>query len=233
MEWFESASEFAIGPDFRSDTSLEIMYDSPPTDTEQERSMNSKIGEFELIRQLLEERPGYDPDVLVDAGDDAALVRCRDGVGMLFTCDAQVCGIHFHSDTAPDAIGRRLAAVNLSDIAAMGGQPRWALFSAMLPAHVDPSYLTLVNRGLLSALAVFDTRVIGGNISAVEGPLALELFLVGEVSPQHVMTRRGAAKGELLCITGTAGDSAAGLLLLQRGDVVVPEPWRRGEVSLN
>jgi thiamine-monophosphate kinase len=182
---------------------------------------SSGPGEFDLIRRLLSHRRPRRADVLVDAGDDAAAVVTEKGECLLFTCDTQAHGVHFSDSIPPFALGRRLAAVNLSDIAAMGGRPAWALVSLLLPSGEPVSWTDDMYRGICQELERYDADIVGGNVSATRGPLTMELFLAGQVPVGKVLRRSGARVGDLVCVTGTLGDSAAGLMLTSRPEVSV------------
>jgi thiamine-monophosphate kinase len=171
--------------------------------------------EFEFIRRLTAGRTNAGVDVLAGIGDDAAVVKINDERCLLFTCDAQVEDIHFTSDIDPVVLGRRLAAVNLSDIAAMGGNPLWALSSVFVPGrYAEGDFMDRVYDGLYETLAEFGAAVIGGNVSGAEDKLAMDLFLAGDVIESEVLKRDGAKPGQIICVTGTSGDSSAGLMLI-------------------
>jgi thiamine-monophosphate kinase len=139
------------------------------------------------------------------------------GTLVLATCDSQVEGRHFlRSRIAPEHLGRRLAAVNLSDIAAMGGEPRWALVSLALPPETEVEFLEALYSGLVAELRRFGAAVVGGNVTG-SGELLLDLTLLGEVRPEELLRRSGARPGDAILVTGTLGESAAGRALLDAG----------------
>lgn len=177
----------------------------------------SRLGEFALIARLtagLSSVSGVDLGV----GDDCAVLDLGSDQLLLATCDSQVEGIHFTLQTSPPTdIGRKALAINLSDIAAMGGRPRYALISLLLPPHLPLDLLDALYAGLRSEAEQYETAIIGGNI-ATSGPseqLVVDITLLGLIERGHVLTRAGARAGDLLCVTGTLGDSAAGLYTLQ------------------
>ena len=175
----------------------------------------TEIGEFGLIQTLARGLSQPGKDVVLGIGDDAAAVAIGEGRYLLATCDIQIENIHFtrHGFT-PEQIGWKAAAVNLSDIAAMGGTPRYALVSLAAPPDFESDYLVQVYEGLGACLSRFGACIIGGNTSRIDTGLMLDVTLLGEVASDRMLTRKGAAPGEVLMVTGTLGGSRAGLMLL-------------------
>ncbi|MCP4196785.1 MAG: thiamine-phosphate kinase [Proteobacteria bacterium] len=174
-----------------------------------------KLGEFDLIARLTRAVGPRGPGVVLGAGDDTAVLRTTQNRFLLATCDVQIEGIHFTLDAfSPRQIGRRVAAVNLSDIAAMGGTPTFAIVSLAVPAQTDPDFLDGVYGGLNAALREWGAEIVGGNTSELPERIAIDVTLLGEVPEDRVLTRAGAKSGDLLCVTGFLGASAAGLELL-------------------
>jgi thiamine-monophosphate kinase len=166
------------------------------------------IGEFEIIAKYFT-RNGSDPDVVLGVGDDAAVLACN---GLLaVTVDTLVAGRHFPDGTAPHLLGFRLMAVNLSDLAAMGAQPRWCTLALTLP-KADELWLDGFSRGLFELAERFGVSLVGGNLS--RGPLTLTLQLMGSVERAHLLTRSGGHVGDDIYVTGTLGDSSAGITLI-------------------
>jgi len=174
----------------------------------------SSPGEFELIARLtagLEARP----DVALGAGDDAALLRLGSEWLLAATVDAQVEGIHFVRGVAtPKDIGHKALAVNLSDLAAMGAEPLWALVSLLLPADVSAAYLERVYGGMRALARDYGVAIVGGNIAATSGPLTLDVTALGRVERGVAVTRAGGRVGDMLLAVGTLGAAASGLLAL-------------------
>ncbi len=195
---------------------------SPPTGGDERIA---SIGEFSLIeriRAVLAGGPGSPeltaapPELLLGIGDDAALVRPEPGWDLVLTCDTQVCGRHFDLRwTEPRAVGRRAMTVNLSDIAAMGGEPRHALVSLGLPGALEVSAVEELYRGMLEALEGTEARIVGGNITGHGPEWFVDITLIGRVEPGRALTRAGARPGDRILITGSPGRSAAGLAILR------------------
>lgn len=183
------------------------------------------IGEFGLIDRISRALPQAGEGVVIGIGDDTAAVDTGGPRLLLATVDMQVEGRHFiRPRTPPDLFGRRLAAVNLSDIGSMGGTPRWALVSLALPPSLEVAWVDAFYAGLGEMLGRFGATVIGGNLAGSEQIVA-DLTLLGEVDRAHLLTRGGARPGDLLCVTGTLGRSAAGRAALDAGfDQAVAAP---------
>jgi thiamine-monophosphate kinase len=177
----------------------------------------SSLGERALIARLTA-RLAMPPWVVVGPGDDAAVIEPERGALDVVTTDAQVEGIHFDRRfVPPDAIGHRALAVNLSDLAAMGAQPRAVLLSLALPDETLVSELDAMLDGLLALANVHRTVLIGGNITRTTGPLLLDVTAMGTVKRRRVLTRAGARPGDEVYVTGTLGDAAVGLRSLRDG----------------
>lgn len=188
-----------------------IPFDSSP-DGKRDDDQPEAMGEFGLIARLthgLETRP----DVVLGVGDDAALLDVGTNMLLVATCDAQVEGRHFQSNVAtPQEIGHKTLAVNASDIAAMGAEPLWALISLLLPANVSMELLDGIYAGIRSLGRQLGVAIVGGNVSGTDGPLTLDMTLLGRVERERACTRSGGQPGDRLVVTGTLGAAAAGVL---------------------
>jgi len=177
------------------------------------------IGEFALIERLRAKVPVAGPGVMLGIGDDTAVLSV-DGP-ILATCDIQVEGVHFDRTVCgPEDIGWRSLAVNLSDIAAMGGTPRFALISLAVPAETPLILLDGLYAGIAALGSAYRVVVVGGNVSGTPGPLTIDITLLGTAG--RVVPRSAARPGDGIWITGTAGKAAAGLYLLRHPDLHVP-----------
>lgn len=156
---------------------------------------------------------------MVGIGDDVAVLRTDPRMLLLATCDVQLEGPHFlrHRIT-PHQLGRRAVAINLSDIAAMGGIPRYVLVSLGLPDDIEVEYVDALYEGLREEAARFGAEIVGGNMARSPSGVVVDITLLGEVEPDLILLRSGAQVGDSILVTGALGDSAAGLALLQRGE---------------
>jgi thiamine-monophosphate kinase len=166
------------------------------------------IGEFELISRYFE-RPCDDRDLLLGIGDDAAVVRA-DGA-LAVAVDTLVAGVHFPLDLPSEAVAYRALAVNLSDMAAMGAEPRWCTLALTLP-DADEDWVGGFADGLLGLAERFGVALIGGDLT--RGPLTISVQIIGTLAGAAPLTRAGGHIGDDVYVTGSLGDAAAGLALL-------------------
>ena len=176
------------------------------------------IGEFGLIARFTS-RVAKGAGVEVGIGDDAAATKPAEGALLLSTSDMLVEGIHFDLDTCdPVTLGRKSLSVNLSDIAAMGGEPRHFLLSMAIPPSVSVEFLDDFMYGMLGRAEQFEVSLIGGDTCASSGGLVISITVIGEQFPEKIIRRSGARPGDIICVTGTLGDSALGLEMLKAGE---------------
>ena len=174
-----------------------------------------QTGERALIDLIRSRVPAAPRWVTLGIGDDAALVEPEPRTLDVLTTDALVDGVHFdRAFTPPDAIGHRALAVSLSDLAAMGAQPRVALLSLMLPVDLLLSDLAAIIDGLLALAARYGVALVGGNITRTPGPLCIDVTAVGSVHRRKFLTRSGARPGDEVWVSGQIGSAAAGLASL-------------------
>jgi thiamine-monophosphate kinase len=174
------------------------------------------LTEAELIARITGRLAPAPPWITVGIGDDAAVVQPERNRLEVFTVDALVEGVHFdRAFTPPAAIGHRVLAVNLSDLAAMGAAPRLALVSFALPRALPIADFDDIVLGLTALAARHRVQIIGGNLTQSPGPLVIDVTAVGTVKPRRALTRSGARAGDELYVTGTIGAAAAGLQMLR------------------
>jgi thiamine-monophosphate kinase len=171
------------------------------------------LGEFDLIERFFCREAGR-RDVLLGVGDDAALLAVPAGCALVAATDTLVEGRHFLPDAPPDSVGHQALAVNLSDLAAMGAEPAWALLSLSLPA-VDPAWLESFSAGLFALAGRYGVALVGGD--TVRGPLVVTITALGFVEPALALRRDGARPGDRLYVSGWPGEAAAGLESLRSG----------------
>jgi thiamine-monophosphate kinase len=178
----------------------------------------ASLGEFGLIDRIAALVPATDPGLVVGIGDDCAAFKPTPGMLTLAKCDVQVEGRHFlRQRISPYELGRRSAAINLSDIGAMGGRPRYALISLALPEATEIAWVDDLYRGLSEELGRFGAYVVGGNLSGSADGIVVDVTLLGEVTQERMLLRSGAHPGDAVLVTGCPGDSALGRLALDRG----------------
>jgi thiamine-monophosphate kinase len=172
----------------------------------------AEVGEFGLLRRLLPSLPSG-RGVQLGPGDDCAVLTAPTG-RLLFTVDALVEGVHFQTDwLTPRQLGRKAFLVNASDIAAMGGRPRWCVVNIAAPVHTAAEHLIAISRGVAAAAAELGGTLVGGNLSRAR-ELSVTVALIGE-SPSRPITRSGARPGDLLFVSGRLGDAALGVRQLR------------------
>ena len=178
----------------------------------------SDLTERDLIARIRARLPPSPPWMIVGIGDDAAVVEPERNRLDVLTVDAIVEGVHFdRAFTPPDAIGHRALAVNLSDLAAMGATPRWALLSLALPTALTVSDFDALVAGLAALAARHRVHVAGGNLTRSPRSLVIDVTGSGTVKRRRALLRRGARAGDELYVSGTIGAAAAGLQMLRAG----------------
>ena len=171
-----------------------------------------------MIRRIRRRLPAPPAWLATPIGDDAAVVRPARNRDEVLTTDALVEGIHFdRAYVPPAAIGAKALAVNLSDLAAMGAEPRLALLSLILPADTPVSDLDSLVGGMLDLAARHGVTLAGGNVARSPGPLVVDVTALGCVKPRDVLLRRGAKPGHEIYVSGSVGAARAGFLALRAG----------------
>lgn len=169
--------------------------------------------EFSLIDRIRERTAQGRDDVRLGIGDDAAIVAVPAGQELAVAIDTMVEGVHFPFDTRAADIGWKSLAVNLSDLAAMGATPAWALLAMTLPKG-DPDFIDDFAIGFAQLAQSYRLALVGGDTT--RGTLTISVAVHGFVPPGKALTRGGAKPGDAIFVTGTLGDAAAGLQLLRR-----------------
>ena len=186
------------------------------------------MNEFALIERYFR-RPLRDASVRLGIGDDAAVVAPAPGCELAMSVDMLVEGRHFLANVDPEALGHKTLAVNLSDLAAMGARPRWALLAGALP-DADERWLDAFARGLFAIADRFGVALIGGDTT--RGPRNLCVTIVGEVPAGTAITRSGAHAGDDVWVSGTLGDAMLALASLQGRTVLDDDALARLRLRL-
>jgi thiamine-monophosphate kinase len=175
------------------------------------------LGEAALVERIRQRAGGPPQWVHVGIGDDAAVYAPDRNALQVITTDSLVERVHFRADwTAYESVGYKAVAVNLSDLAAMGAEPRGLLLSLALPGAFAAGDFDALIDGVLHAAAESRATLIGGNLSRSPGPVVIDVTATGSVHPRKVLTRAGGRPGDELYVTGALGAAAAGLRLLER-----------------
>ncbi len=179
----------------------------------------SECGEFGLIRALRRLTGAPEGDLLLGAGDDAAVLRDGAGRRWAYTADALVEGVHFDPSYTPwYSLGFKALAVNLSDLAAMGGGgPSFALVVLGLCGEEEVSWMEEMYRGLSDCARRFNCRVAGGDVVRSPERTFVSVSLLGALDGEGFLVRGGARPGQAVLVTGTLGESWLGLQFLMRG----------------
>jgi thiamine-monophosphate kinase len=176
------------------------------------------LSESELITRYFRKCGAQRRDVTLGVGDDAAVLECPPGMQLVATTDTLVAGVHFPSTVPAAAVGHRALAVNLSDLAAMGARPAWALLALTLP-EADEQWLTEFAAGFGALARAHDVALVGGDTT--RGPLAVTVQLLGHVPHGRALTRAGGRPGDALYVSGSPGDAGAGLAI-EQGRLAAP-----------
>lgn len=179
----------------------------------------SELGEHALLARIRARLPRPGAHILVGPGDDAAVIEPRRHHRLVVTTDALVEDVHFsRAWCRPADIGHKALAVNLSDLAAMGAIPRWALLSLALPGALPVEDVEQLTEGLAALAQVHGVSVAGGNITRSPAGLVVDVTAGGEVASRRWLTRDGGHPGDELWVSGTVGSARAGLEMLAAGD---------------
>ena len=205
-------------------------------------NISSEWGLLRQIKDFLEKHSQAPPGLVHGIGDDCAVFSIGPHRYGLITTDISIENIHFRRDLAtPEDIGYKAMIGNISDISAMGAEPRYAFVSLGITRDTDDRYVESIYRGMISACAAGLPCIAGGDISRSDN-LIINIALYGEAEKASLITRSGACAGDHIYCTGTLGDSSAGLEILMQGnrssknDALINShlrpPCRQGMVSL-
>jgi thiamine-monophosphate kinase len=175
-----------------------------------------EMGEFDFIRSIRDGCIFSRQNTVMGIGDDCAVIGPYGDKVLLITTDLLVEDIHFILESIPpEHLGRKAAAVNLSDIAAMGGAPLHLFLSLAVPSATKVETLHAVCRGIKELCRRYRVNILGGDTSSSKDGLMISIAVLGEAPMKEVLYRTGARPGDLVYVTGKLGDSAAGLLLIR------------------
>lgn len=179
------------------------------------------MNEFDFIKRIrtLAHERGAAPGLVRGIGDDAAVLRSFAGSDVVVSTDLLIEDVDFRRDTTrPDLLGHKALAVSLSDIAAMGARPRWALLSIGVPNDVwESEFLSRFYDGFFQLAARYGVALIGGDVSRTPEKIVIDSIAIGECLPEREVFRSGAQPDDQVFVTGFLGDAAAGLRLIERG----------------
>lgn len=182
------------------------------------------FGEFDLIETYFTHRLPQRDDVSVGIGDDGAVTQVPANSDLVIVTDTMVQGVHFDENTPARAIGHKIVAVNLSDLAAMGAEPAWISLALTLP-KIDDEWLTGFSHGLREICDYYSCQLIGGDTT--QGPLSITVTAHGFVPSGKAIRRNGAKPGDWLYVSGTLGDAGLALAARQHRQKLNPDYERR------
>ena len=181
------------------------------------------MGEFDIIQQYF---TGWDEprsEVILGIGDDAAILEIPSTHHLVVTTDMLIAGVHFPHETSPADIAYKALAVNLSDLAAMGARPGWITLVLSLP-EVNHKWLQEFSNALCECTKFYHVTLIGGDTN--KGPLSVTIQAMGQIPKDKSLRRNGAKAGDWLYCTGTLGDAALGLALIQNKRTVTNKQYK-------
>jgi thiamine-monophosphate kinase len=188
------------------------------------------IGEFGLIREIQKQCGALPPNVIQGIGDDAAILTTSHKESLLASTDLAIEGVHFDLDfESLQDVGYRTAVANISDIAAMGGTPTCLLVALAIPPSFSSQHVKDLYQGLKKPCREHQVSLVGGDTAASKSGLFLCITILGHVAKKHALTRHSAKIGDHVYVTGTLGDSKAGLQILQHKNrtkkLMTPTPY--------
>lgn len=182
--------------------------------------------EQDFISQIRKRIKDIDTDIIMGIGDDCAVLRTDQGKLELITTDTLVEAVHFDmSWHPPQLLGRKAASVNISDIAAMGGVPRFALLSVAISPSIKNDWIDLFLAGFIESLEEHNVVLIGGDTVKSVHEAMFSVSIIGEVEENRSLYRSGAKVGDQIWVSGYLGEAAAGLALCQQGVSIEDHQW--------
>lgn len=185
------------------------------------------MAEFSIIEEFCHGIGPDHADTKLGVGDDAAIVAVPAGMELAISADSMVSGVHFFADVSPAKLAHKILAVNLSDMAAMGAEPKWATLALTIP-EFDTGWLKAFSDALKVIAARFELQIIGGDTT--QGPLNLSITIMGLLPQGQALCRSEAMPGDDVYVSHNVGDAALGLAVL-RGDVSLDDAYRDSVVS--
>ena len=187
------------------------------------KSKLTSLGEFGLIRRI-QQQAGTAEHLILGIGDDCAIQRQVSDQDLLTSTDLLIEGVHFDLRwTSLEELGRKSVAVNLSDIAAMGGTPQSLFLAVACPAQISCDQLQQFTAGFLSEAKKYSVVLAGGDTCRSAGPLMISVTVQGVAAKGRAILRSGAAPGDVIYVSGSLGDSALALQLLKQGESPPPQ----------
>ena len=191
------------------------------------------IGEFGLIERIssiVSSSLESSPKLIEGIGDDCAVYELSSGTFQVVTTDLLIEDIHFDLLTTPvQHLGSKALSVSVSDICAMNARPCYALTSIALPPKTPVEFVETLYRGMNETALLYNMALAGGDTSSSKNSISISVMVAGEVEKNHITYRKGAEPGDLVCVTGSLGGSAAGLKVLMREKSLMLEHIRNGE----
>jgi thiamine-monophosphate kinase len=199
--------------------------------THSSTSALENLGEFGLISRIAAGVNTH-ASVVTGIGDDAAVTALTPGMQLLTSTDMLLEDVHFRRTWHdPVRLGRKSLAVSISDIAAMGGIPRWALLSLAIPAGLSLNFIDDYMCGFLAMASEHQVSLIGGDTCSSRSGLTVSVTIMGEQFPGKIVRRSGAQPDDDIWVTGTLGDAALGLKIVERGFNSAQSPRPDGSIS--
>ncbi len=178
----------------------------------------ASFSEFDLIQEMIKPVRVFSGNLVTGIGDDCAVISGEGRRDFLATADLLIEDVHFSRKWFTlEEIGEKAFRVNLSDIAAMGGKPEFALVTLALPATLSREEIGALYDGIRKTAEQFQTTIAGGDLSGTPGGIAIDIMLIGTVEKGSAILRSGAKPGDRVFVSGTVGDATVGLRVLQKG----------------